>query len=105
MEERNCGGDGGQLQALGTGRKDKIPPHSYPLRSFLLLPRFFPFSSVMATAEATQASKPRTQKEIDDALAMPPPPNPIKDIILEPELYALTDSLKVQSQTLDSART
>ncbi|KAJ2933585.1 hypothetical protein H1R20_g3533, partial [Candolleomyces eurysporus] len=48
----------------------------------------------MATTEATQAAKPRTQKEIDDALAMPPPPNPIKDIILEPELSALSDSLK-----------
>ncbi|RXW18436.1 hypothetical protein EST38_g7412 [Candolleomyces aberdarensis] len=48
----------------------------------------------MATTEATQAPKPRTKKEIDDALAMPPPPNPIKDIILEPELSALSDSLK-----------
>jgi hypothetical protein len=50
----------------------------------------------MATTEVTQTAKPRTQKEIDDALAMPPPPNPIKDVILEAELNALSDSLKVR---------
>ncbi|KAJ2913026.1 hypothetical protein MD484_g7382, partial [Candolleomyces efflorescens] len=50
----------------------------------------------MATTEGIQSQtvKSRARKEIDDALAMPPPPNPVKDVILEPELNALSDSLK-----------
>jgi hypothetical protein len=50
----------------------------------------------MASTEPVAApAQQKTAKEIEDAKAMPPPPVPTKSILLEPELNALQDSLKV----------
>ena len=53
-------------------------------------------SNPMASTESAGVQQQKTAKEIQDAKAMPPPPVPVKGVLLEPELNALQDSLKVR---------
>jgi len=53
-----------------------------------------PRSAMTSTEPTASAPTPKTAKEIEDRLAMPPPPAPSKKVILEPELNGLKDALK-----------
>lgn len=55
------------------------------------------FRRMASTESVGPSTQQKTAKELEDAKAMPPPPLPTKSIILEPELNALQDSLKVRT--------
>jgi hypothetical protein len=47
-------------------------------------------------ASAAPAGKEMSAKEIEDAIMMPPPPNPLPKVILEPEMNGLQEALQVR---------
>lgn len=47
-------------------------------------------------APAAETGKDMSAKEIEDAIMMPPPPNPSSKVILEPEMTGLQEALQVR---------